>query len=42
MTDGAQSHRLDALHGYFRGMAHRVRKLYICICTPKGGKGGGN
>ena len=40
--EGAQSHRLDALHGHFRGMAHRVRKLYICICTPKGGKGGGN
>ena len=32
MTDGAQSHGLNELNEHFRGMAHRLREWYLCVC----------
>ena len=32
MTAGVQRHGLNELFGHLRGMVHRLRELYLCMC----------
>jgi len=38
LVDGPEGHGLKELSEIFKGLAHRLRELYLCVCAKGQGE----